>query len=251
MEKTAYFFLIILSISALVSMSNALDLKKNMNLKSNTKTQTNASTRMISKITATITTKQAEEIQQFLKNTQQFNQETEKIFNHLDSNHNGSLDHNEARKGIHELAQLLQLPAPTDSQFKLLFKSFSNPSGELNLTNFRVATRVVLQFAASLYRNLEQAKALKQVLNDANSFNQLATEAFKKIDTNNDGNLDLQEVTQAVRFVCSHLHVDQPSSEYIQNMYSAVQNQNGKVGLNEFKSGIRFLFQQFIANTKH
>jgi Ca2+-binding EF-hand superfamily protein len=249
MNKSDFFFLIMLTISAQITMSNALSLSKKTNLKSNT--QTNASSRMLSKITATITTKQAEEIQQFLQNTQQFNQETENEFKKLDSNHNGSLDHNEARKGINELAQILQLPAPTDSQFTQLFNAFSNTSGELDLSNFRVAVRLVLQHAALHYRRVEQARALKQILNDENSFNQHVLQGFKKFDTNNDGNLDLQEASEAINYLYSHLGIDQPNSQEIQRMYSAVQNKNGKVGVNEFKTGLKYLLQHFIATYNH
>ncbi len=105
MNKSDFFFLIILTISAQISMLNALSLSKKLNLKSKTQTNINSYSRMISKITATITTKQAEEIEQFLHNTQQFNLETEREFKRLDTNKDDSLDYNEARKGLNDLSK--------------------------------------------------------------------------------------------------------------------------------------------------
>ncbi len=143
------------------------------------------------------------------------------------------------------------IPPPSERDFKQLYTAFSNQKGQLELENFRAAVRLVLQHVALNYRRVEQAQALKEFLKDETSFNQKVLEGFKKFDTNNDGNLDLKEATEAINFVYSLLKIDPLKSQEVQRIYRAVQNQQGKVGVNEFKSGLRYILQQFIANHKH
>jgi len=198
-----------------------------MNLKSKAKTV--SSTMIVSKISATITTKQAEEIELFLQNSQKFNEETEKEFKKLDKNNDGVLD---------------------ETEFRQLFSAFANNKGKLELHNFRIAAMVILQHVSMHFRRVAQARALKDLLNNRQAFNEKTLEGFKEYDKNHDGNLDLSEATEAINFVSQIIGVDKPSSEEVQRIYKSVQNKQGKVGIEEFRSALRYVFEKFVAHYK-
>jgi Ca2+-binding EF-hand superfamily protein len=248
MNKSNFFFFTILIIFAQISSNNALSLNKKMNLKSKAKTV--SSTMIVSKISATITTKQAEEIELFLQNSQKFNEETEKEFKKLDKNNDGVLDENEFRQAINDVSTSFGISPPTETEFRQLFSAFANNKGKLELHNFRIAAMVILQHVSMHFRRVAQARALKDLLNNRQAFNEKTLEGFKEYDKNHDGNLDLSEATEAINFVSQIIGVDKPSSEEVQRIYKSVQNKQGKVGIEEFRSALRYVFEKFVAHYK-
>jgi Ca2+-binding EF-hand superfamily protein len=248
MNKNNFLFFTILIIFALIAFNNALSLNKKMNLKS--KAKTDSTTMIVSKITAKITSKQAEEIENFLRNTTKLDEETEREFKKLDKNNDGVLDEKEFRQALNDVSNSFGITPPTDTEYKQLFSAFANNNGKLDLHNFRIAAIVVLNHVALHFRRVAQAKALKDLLNNSKAFNERTLVGFKEFDKNHDGHLDLVEATDAINFVSQMIGVNNPSSEEVQGIYKAVQNKQGKVGIEEFRSALRYVFGQFVAKYK-
>ena len=109
---------------------------------------------------------------------------------------------------------------------------------------------VILHHVALHFRRVAQAKAIKDLLNNSKAFKERTLEGFKEFDKNHDGHLDLGEATDAINLVSQMIGIDKPNSEEVQGIYKAVQNKQGKVGIEEFRSALRYVFGQFVAKYK-
>lgn len=247
MNRINFFFTATLIIIAQLSFINCLSLNKKLKL--NSKTSTKSLKKVATKVSARITSKQAEQIEQYLQNHKQFNEDVEREFKRLDKNNDGVLDENEARVGLNDLSKSLGVPVPTETEFKQLFSAFAK-NGHLTLVEFRIASLVIFQHIALHFRRVEQARAIKELLNNEQVFNQKSLEGFNEFDRDHNRNLDIQEATQAINFVSHMLGIDKPSSEDVREIYKAVQNKEGQVGLNEFRAALRYIFGKFVASYK-